>query len=323
MSDLSRLASTLNTSERTLRRAAGVGLLKADRVSERRLRVPDAERRYLESRWSLLAGLRAALRTEPNVELAVLFGSAARGTDGEGSDLDILVGVRDPDRFRVLELQDRLAQALGRKVDVVRLADAERSPWLMAEILTEGRVLVDRVGRWPAMAARAGRVRKRWRRAIVEHLEDLQRQLEALRYATHLFGDDFDERRFADAFESDDPERYMPVQAIERGFGRVQNYIAQLAQDGAKLAGLDVRSPQDGEPRAQPAFEALRDDGALTKDLCRRLVASQRSRSLFEHDYVRVSARDVHAAVTRLLDVAPQFLDRYATWIEPHLLPAS
>lgn len=165
--------------------------------------------------------------------------------------------------------------------------------------------------------------RKRWRRAIVEHLEDFPRQLEALRFATLLFGEDFDEGRFADAFESDDPERYMPVQAIERGFGRVQNYTAQLTQNGAKLAGLDVRPPRDGEPRAQPAFEALRDDGAITRDLCRRLVAAQQSRSLFEHDYVRVSARDVHAAVTRLLDVAPRFLDRYANWIEPHLLPTS
>jgi predicted nucleotidyltransferase len=166
MSDLSRLASTLDTSERTLRRAAGIGLLKADRVSERCLRVPDAELRYLKSHWSLLAALRAALRTEPNVELGVLFGSVARGTDGERSDVDILVGVRDPDRFRVLELQDRLAQALGRRIDVVSLADAERSPWLLAEILDEGRVLVDRAGSWPAMAARAEHVRARGEREL-------------------------------------------------------------------------------------------------------------------------------------------------------------
>jgi len=166
MSDLALLSRTVGASERTLRRAAGLGLVKADRVSERRLRVPDAERRYLKRSWPLLVALRGALRTEPNVELAVLFGSAARGTDAPGSDVDVLVGLRDPDRFRMLEMQDRLARALGRRVDVVRLADAQRDAWLLAEVLGEGRVLVDRGGRWPALAAQADRVRRRGERDL-------------------------------------------------------------------------------------------------------------------------------------------------------------
>ena len=132
------------------------------------------------------------------------------------------------------------------------------------------------------------------------------------------FGGDFDAAQFADAFESEEPELYTRVQAIERGFGRLQNYIALMAEDGTKLAGLPRRSLEASEPRAQPAFEALRDARVITRDLCRRLIATQKSRTLFEHDYVRVAAVDVHAAVVKLLGVAPEFLERFSVWIEPH-----
>lgn len=165
--------------------------------------------------------------------------------------------------------------------------------------------------------------RKRRRQSIARHLDDFPRQLESLRFATDTFGDGFDLEVFATAYTSDDPRTYLPVLATERAFGRLQNYIAQLTEDGAKLAGLPVRQLKGNEPRVQPALEALRSDGAITKDLCRRLISSQKSRSLFEHDYTRVQARDVHAAVTQLLAAAGDFVDRYADWIEPHLTGAA
>jgi hypothetical protein len=180
-------------------------------------------------------------------------------------------------------------------------------------------------GSCPAEMSRAARPvdRKRWRQSLVAHLEDFPRQLEALRFSTQTFGGDFDAAQFADAFESEEPELYIRVQAIERGFGRLQNYIALMAEDGTKLAGLPRRGFEANEPRAQPAFEALRDAGVITKDLCRRLITTQKSRSLFEHDYVRVAAEDVHAAVVKLLGVAPEFLERFSVWIEPYLLTRS
>ena len=147
-------------------------------------------------------------------------------------------------------------------------------------------------------------------------LADFPRQLEAL----HFGSERFDLDGFSAAFDSDDPAEYTPVLAIERAFGRLQNYIAALAHDGASVAGLHRHPPAKGEPRAQPDFEALRDAGAITRDLCRRLIASQRARSLVGHDYVRASAADVYAAVERLRTDAPEFLRRYADWIEPHLL---
>lgn len=163
--------------------------------------------------------------------------------------------------------------------------------------------------------------RKRWRRSLVEHLADFPRQLEALRFSTRSFAGNFDFADFADAFSSEDPQLYTRVQAIERAFGRLQSYIALMSEEGANLAGLTSRSPKEREPKSQPAFEALRDAGVIPNDLCRRLVASQKSRNLFEHDYVKAQAEDVHEAVTELLDLAPDFLDRFARWVERHLIP--
>ena len=58
--------------------------------------------------------LRDALRTEPNVRLAILFGSQAAGTSAARSDVDILVRLVDPGAARVAELTGRLERRGGR-----------------------------------------------------------------------------------------------------------------------------------------------------------------------------------------------------------------
>lgn len=145
---LRTLASHLGIPERTVRRAAAEGLIRGERKSPRRFRTSMREEAYLRSHWSLLCDARKALRTEPNVRLAVLFGSVAAGRDAPGSDVDILVVLADPSASRVAELTGRLERRVGRDVQLVRLQDAERAPDLMAGVLEEGRVLVDREGRW-------------------------------------------------------------------------------------------------------------------------------------------------------------------------------
>jgi predicted nucleotidyltransferase len=112
-----------------------------------------------------LRALRAALRTERNVRLAVLFGSAATGSDEETSDVDILVGVRDPDMRRLAGMSERLSGALSREVQLVRLSDAMDSSALMSDVLEQGRVLVDRDGTWPRVQRGAPRWRRLERRA--------------------------------------------------------------------------------------------------------------------------------------------------------------
>ena len=79
--------------------------------------------------------------------------------------------------------------------------------------------------------------RQRWRREIVRHLEDFPRQYAALEAAMAWFGGNFDLQEFKKAFDTtDDMEAYNRVQAVERAVGRVQNYVAELAQAGVKLA---------------------------------------------------------------------------------------
>ncbi len=173
---LRSLAAELAIPERTLRRAAAEGLLRGRRVSPRRFHTPLREEMYLRSHWELLRGLRSALRTEPNVKLAVLFGSTAAGTEREGSDVDVLVALEDPGVGRLADLAGRLTSRLGREVQLVRLRDAERSPALMAAILEEGRMLVDREARWAALGAQTPkwlRLARRVERPLPEAMEDL------------------------------------------------------------------------------------------------------------------------------------------------------
>lgn len=153
---LRSLARHLDVPERTLRRAASEGLIHGERTSPRRFRTSMREEAYLRAHWPLLRGLRDALRTEPNVRLAVLFGSQAAGTATARSDVDLLVALADPSAPRVAELAGRLERRVGLSVQLVRLEDAERAPALLADALERGRVLVDREGSWQELRPQLG-----------------------------------------------------------------------------------------------------------------------------------------------------------------------
>ena len=176
MDSLRRLSVDLAVPERTLRRAASEGLIHGQRISPRRFRTTLREELYLRSHWGLLRELRSALRTEPNVRLAVLFGSTATGADHSGSDVDLLVVLSDPSVGRLADLAGRLSRRSGREIQVVRLQDAESSPALMADALEQGRVLIDRDRRWPKLAATA----RRWQRMAQSNEPSLTDSMEAL-----------------------------------------------------------------------------------------------------------------------------------------------
>lgn len=160
MDSLRSLALDLELPERTVRRAAAEGLLHGERVSPHKYRTTAREREYLRRHWPLLTRLRSLLRTEPNVALAVLYGSSAVGAARTDSDVDLLVELRDDDVRRLADISGRLSAVLGRDVQTVRLADARRSPALLYDILAQGRVLVDRQGRWPQLKRTGARVRR-------------------------------------------------------------------------------------------------------------------------------------------------------------------
>lgn len=181
MDSLRRLAVELAVPERTLRRAASEGLIHGVRTSPRRFRTTLGEEMYLRNHWTLLRDLRSALRTEPNVRLAVLFGSTSTGADRAESDVDVLVVLDDPSVSRLAELAERLSRRLGREIQLVRLHDAESSFVLMADVLEHGRVLVDRDRRWPELLAAAGRwqrMARRDQRSLTDSMESLDDERE-------------------------------------------------------------------------------------------------------------------------------------------------
>jgi predicted nucleotidyltransferase len=123
-----------------------------------------AERIYLRRHWSTLSALRRALRTEPGVSMAVVFGSVARGDDDLESDVDLLVALREPELHHRIALAERLRKRTRLPLEVVALEDAMRRPSLMVEVLRDGRVLVDRDRLWPELQMQSEHIETRAQR---------------------------------------------------------------------------------------------------------------------------------------------------------------
>lgn len=155
---LGESAKEIGCSERTLRRYVNGGLLHGRRVAGGQLELSHVEEAYLRGHWTLLSKLMAALRTERDVRLAVLFGSTATGEDTPISDVDLLIVHRRPGWRTQVDLRMRLRRVLGMPVDVVMLEQAEEQSSLLADVLREGRVLVDRDGLWRALQERCDEI---------------------------------------------------------------------------------------------------------------------------------------------------------------------
>ena len=134
----------------------GLGLLRAKQGKRQELRLPYSEEAYLRRHWGLLHGLRGTLRTQPSVRLAVLFGSAATGEDRPDSDVDLLIEHSTGDLEKIVELRRRLRADTGQPIHIVSLEDARQSPMLLADVLYEGRVIVDRDGTWQRLGEERG-----------------------------------------------------------------------------------------------------------------------------------------------------------------------
>jgi uncharacterized protein len=103
---------------------------------------------------SLADLIRDVLAEFPEVELAALFGSTARGRARAGSDVDVGLVVDDPSPERFAEISAHLHRALGRDVDLVDLSAAP--PLLRFELARDGVPLVERRPyRWADFRAQA------------------------------------------------------------------------------------------------------------------------------------------------------------------------
>ena len=82
----------------------------------------------------------AFLANDPNLDLAMVFGSTAKGTARPHSDIDIAVYPRQPLGHQDLQrLSDQIALVTGRPVDIVDLSKSNGS--LLRQILRSGKVL--------------------------------------------------------------------------------------------------------------------------------------------------------------------------------------
>ncbi|MBI4699569.1 MAG: nucleotidyltransferase domain-containing protein [Deltaproteobacteria bacterium] len=88
------------------------------------------------------------------VDLAVIFGSTARGTAQPGADVDLALRLQGGSSAHLASLAVALERALGRPVDAL---DIDRAPPLLRfEIARSGRVLVERIAHgWADFRARA------------------------------------------------------------------------------------------------------------------------------------------------------------------------
>jgi len=178
---IQELAADLDVEERTLRRAASQGALRASRSGPRRLVLAPGEREYLRARWPLLAELRRALRTEHRVRLAVLYGSLARGDEDAGSDLDLLISLADDRPLAGFGLAVRLQRVGGRQVDIALLERVEvQAPLLLDRILAEGRVLIDRDGEWGRLCEQRSALRARALRSHRRQMAGAARAIDEL-----------------------------------------------------------------------------------------------------------------------------------------------
>ncbi len=95
-----------------------------------------------------------ALEGFPEVELAVIFGSVARGEATRESDIDVGVKSKEPSRELLSRLEVILGRAAHREVQVVSLD--ESPPLLRFEIARDGKVLLQRKRHaWADFRARA------------------------------------------------------------------------------------------------------------------------------------------------------------------------
>lgn len=94
-----------------------------------------------------------ALADEPDIELAIVFGSVARQRARFDSDVDVAVKASKPlDAADTIRLIDKIAQATGRPVDLVDLRRVGEP--LLGQILRHGKRILGSDGDYAELALR-------------------------------------------------------------------------------------------------------------------------------------------------------------------------
>lgn len=282
----------------------------------------------MRSHWPLVGRLLEALRKQPNVRLAVLYGSVARGSEGPDSDLDLLVRLRRDDYGARADVAGALEEASGRRVQLVSVSQAEEAPMLVADVLRDGRVLVDRDGDWPRLKRRERRIVNRARaeeahqqrlawealdaglgkplpRKFAVRLAGVRRHYEALAYVLERTR----ENEFVRAVRLVDPEELIRhVYPLERAFEILCNHVAELNELGLREAG---RTAGDRPTN----LRLLEREQVIGSERARRWRGILEARNELQHEYPDVRAARTYQAAVDLARDLPAYLCTYVDWM--------
>ena len=75
------------------------------------------------------------LKKEGKMLVAILYGSYARGTPHQRSDIDLAVFIHARDEKEAIEIIDKILMSSEKEVSLLRLDDEEESPFVVQESL--------------------------------------------------------------------------------------------------------------------------------------------------------------------------------------------
>lgn len=261
----------------------------------------------------LIARLRDIEVTAPDVDLVVLFGSAASGRARPGSDVDVAVRCTGPGDLDAL--YRLLAPRIGS--DRLDLVDLHRAgPVLMMAVARAGRLLFERrpglYRQFQALASRrfcdTAKLRHAQRRAIHVFLErelttsspvdaaivraklgHIMTSLDLLRPMRALSLEDYRAR----VWERKGIERVLQ-EAIEAALDINAHIVAER--------GLEVPDDYYG------GCIKLGELGILSRDLAHALAPSAGLRNRLVHEYDEIDDAKVLAAVATILELYPRYI---------------
>jgi hypothetical protein len=145
-------------------------------------------------------------------------------------------------------------------------------------------------------------------------LERLPAQRRALRRGMRQFGDDFDARSWARAFDSSEPDDINRVLVVTGGYLALVNNTIEAIKVGAGLVGLRPTPRMRG---AAGLIDAIHRDGGLSRQQADTFIELHRTRNAIQHASPDVQADEVHRQVRLLLLLRhlPRFVGSYVAWL--------
>lgn len=152
---------------------------------------------------------------------------------------------------------------------------------------------------------------------LARFFETINKHRKALDLAIEQnFGGTLDAAEWRGAFESTQPQDTNRTMVVTGDCSAMLNAYVEIlkASAGSRLIGLLPHR----RPHAQQTFEAVADDGGLTKDQATLLNELYVLEGRLEHASPDVDADEVRNAVERLRDSLPGLIESTRSWLQRH-----